>query len=323
MEEPRSYDFKCFSEVNNDSDNLTCVEFIRCNPERMIPITDKRITYSGRFVDTASKLNTKGPYVVMGTGDSANIVGIEEKWAQIPVVRDLNEELNNFKEEAFYKTYLEKLEDGLVKRYGIKLSELQSGLKNGVPLSGKIMDDAMFSVRNFPRWDIPITEPAFRTQMSFGGYDQKSKNMKMYVVQPPSIVDNLGQPFNILGSGSDLGAPALGRYFSLLSSDKRDNVSLEDGLYVGLEAMIRGEGNIGVGGNPEIGLMEKDEDVKKFSDDVCGVMRNTVEKSLMGEIDANKAKGLLGKLANNEISADDAAKEISSPLDAKNYIFSR
>jgi hypothetical protein len=52
-------------------------------------------------------------------------------------------------------------------------------------------------------------------------------------------------------------------------------------------------------------------------------MRNTVEKSLMGAIDTNKAKGLLGKLANNEINADDAAKEISSPLDAKNYIFSR
>lgn len=322
MREPNRQGFKYFSVVNNVSDNLTCVEFIRCSPERMIPITDKRITYSGRFVDTASKLNTKGPYAVMGTGDLANIVGIEEKWAQIPIIRDLNEELNSFKEEAFYKTYLEKLEDGLVKRYGIKLSELQSGLKNGVPLSGKVMDDAMFSVRNFTRWDIPPTEPAFRTQMLFGGYDQKSKEMKMYIVQPPSVVDNLGQPFNILGSGSDLGAPVLGRHFSLLPSHQRDNISLGDGLYVGLEAMIRGEGNIGVGGT-EIGLMEKDKDVIKFSEDVCGVMRNTVEKSLMGEIEKEKAKSLLEKLANKEVNPDDAAKEISNPLDVKNYIFSR
>jgi len=315
--------FKYFSVVNNVSDNLTCVEFIRCSPERMIPLTDKRITYSGRFVDTASKLNTKGPYAAMGTGDSANIVGIEDRWAQSPLVRDLNKELENFKEEAFYKTFLEKLEDSLVRRYGIKLSELHSGMKNGVPLSEKVMNDALYSVKNFTRWDVPPTEPAFRTQMLFGGFDQKSKEMKMYIVQAPSVVDNLGQPFNILGSGSDLGAPVLGRYFSLLPSHKKDNISLEDGLYVGLEAMIRGEGNIGVGGNPGIGLMEKDEDVKKFSDDVCGVMRNTVEKSLMGEIDANKAKELLGKLVNNEISTEDAAKEISSPLDAKNYIFSR
>jgi len=314
--------FKYFPVVNNVSDNLTCVEFIRCNPERMIPLTDRRITYGSRVVDTASKLNTKGPYAVMGTGDLANIVGIEEKWAQVPIIRDLNKELENFKEEAFYKTYLEKLEDGLVKRYGIKLSELHSGMRNGVPLAEKVMNDALYSVRNFSRFDTPPTEPAFRTQMLFGGYDQKSKEMKMYTVQPPSVVDNIGQPFNILGSGSDLGAPVLGRYYSLLPSHKRDNISLEDGLYVGLEAMIRGEGNLGVGGT-EIGLMEKDNDVKKFNDDVCGVMRNTVEKSLMGEIDANKAKGLLGKLATNEISADDAAKEISSPLDAKNYTFSR
>jgi 20S proteasome alpha/beta subunit len=308
--------FKSFSEVSKTGENMTSIGTLRLSAEQMIGFADETGSYGNEQERITSKTANKGRYIALQCGRADNNVEISSLWKEKPEERNFNEALNNLT-EAFRNVYNSKSEGAILKSQFLTTGEYLTGiLKDGKPLSQDLHRRLQTQVEEFSR-DGPPTTPRFYTNMIFAGYNDGRKDVESYNISGPGVSNINSDRIASSGSGSQIVRRVLADFLEGLPRERRDDISLADGLYASLSALKKSENDERVGVNTPILTIIGKNDAKTLDSIKSAIMRNVVVKEK--EIGTEKVKSILEDITTDKVDALSIAREIFKPEDLLKY----
>jgi len=295
---------------------MTCDIMLRLSPGELVVVTDERTTYGGRQADYSQKMTIKDKYITTRTGRVDNSAEINRRWMDAPQKSTLKEELESFK-QIFQDVYRIKLND-YANQYGITLAEVKEGKINRelLPTFGAKAEEFLRS------------PTGFSTAFLFGGWNDQRKEMEIYDVISPGMA-NPQERYAVMGSGEDRAQTVLSDYIASLARHERDCIPRTEGVHKVIEALYAASKNAGVGGTPDIVILQK-EGYRRMLDKASRLLYNIIVKEARGEIKPRKALELFERIIfageNRNVSTRKVIKkianEIASPDDPLEYLLS-
>lgn len=210
---------------------------------------DERELRGGRSYDVAKKINKLEPtdFFVAGAGSVSNYLEIIDS-AKIEI-SEMKEEERTAKniflalEKSYQKIRDEKFEKGVLRTYGVTWDEFKKGQIDPT-LKGKITKAAE-------------NPNGFSVDIVAGGLDPNTEEFSIcYVLYPGNKF--IEDEYIPIGTGRDRADLVIGDYLHYLDRETRNNIPLELGARILLDATRSAWRNVGVGGSGELVYVDKD-----------------------------------------------------------------
>jgi len=162
--------------------------------------------------------------------------------------------------------------------FGITFEELQTGMKNGKNL------------------DEPFKKSAFDHLMGNQNFNEYlaagillgaicNERFEIFYADSQGHANKISRPYMSIGSGADESDKVLARYVADLPRERRDKITIRDGLVKLIEATNASANmNVGVGGNPSI-IYVSEKGIKVPGEEQCILASEIVEGYTRGLLD--------------------------------------